>query len=69
MKKHKLGPTGDYPCGKMSDDDEGALEVGMRIVDGVFQLHFGGRVSWIGLHKEQAKILVERLLVYIGEVQ
>jgi hypothetical protein len=55
MKLPKLGPTGDYPRGKLSEDDEGGLllAVGHDEKRNV-KIKFGKKVAWIGLNSEQA---------------
>ena len=49
------GPTGDYPEGKMSEQDEGGLMMVAGNKDGQVFLCFGTPVSWISFGAEQAK--------------
>lgn len=69
MKKPKLGPTGNFPNGKLNENDEGGLQIGMRIIDGVFQIHFGAPVAWVGLRPEQAKVMAFNLLDYLKKYE
>jgi hypothetical protein len=64
-KELKPGPTGDFPDGKISPDDDGGLV--FKIIKDVENqriiLDFGKNVSWLGFLPEQAlefaKILVD----------
>ena len=64
MTVNKLGPTGVFPHGKLNEDDEGALNVGIS-VDTVSQtliLQFGKPISWLGLDKATTLRLVDLLI-------
>lgn len=52
----KLGATGNYPGGKLTEEDEGELRMAMRAVPekGIVALDFGKNVSWLGLDKDVA---------------
>lgn len=54
--KIKLGPTGKYPEGKLSDHDDGELmiAVGTDRGKGIVFLEFGAPVRWLGLPKSHA---------------
>jgi len=60
-KKKELGPTGDYPDGKLTEHDEGGIKIGVTVKDGKVILAFGGSVTWIGLDAKQARQLAESL--------
>jgi len=64
-----LGPTGDFPDGQANDDDEGALIMGMMIQDGVIILHFGTKISWIGLDVNTARSIAAGLTVKADELE
>jgi len=53
---------GNYPRGKIRDDDEGATLLQMGIKNGVVIMDFGKNLRWIGLHKEQALEISNMLL-------
>jgi len=57
----KLGATGDYPLGKLSDDDEGGLRVGLTIMDNKMVIAFGKSVSWVALDKATALELADTI--------
>ena len=49
-----VGPTGDYPNGKVCESDEGGLNIGLAVdkEEGIVALKFGTPVLWIGLEKD-----------------
>ncbi len=52
IKGHKsfFGPTGKFPDGKLSHDDDGELQFGVaRSPDGNVHVNFGVAVRWIAL--------------------
>lgn len=59
-----LGPTGKYPEGKIADNDEGELRMGITTLNGKIVMDFGKPIHTIGFTKEQAidmaNILFER---------
>jgi hypothetical protein len=50
----KLGPTGEFPLGKLNDDDEGALNIAISHENGVVRVDFGEPTAWIGLPPDLA---------------
>jgi hypothetical protein len=50
----KLGSTGEFPRGKLNDDDEGALRLAVTAHEGVVKIIFGKPVAWLGLPKKEA---------------
>lgn len=58
----KLGKTNEFPRGKMSQDDEGALRIAIGIKDKTIIVAFGTSVKWIGLDKQTATALANDLL-------
>lgn len=49
-----LGATGKYPDGKLNDDDQGEIKIGVTVKDNKVVLAFGKHVEWIGFTREQA---------------
>lgn len=50
-----FGPTGEFPEGKMSADDDGALQVGIALdPEGRVIIEFGTEVKWIALEHPYA---------------
>jgi hypothetical protein len=70
MKKNgdadTLGPTGDYPRGKLRADDEGGIQVGVRAdaEKQVVMIAFGGPVAWFGLPKAEALAFAEMIATH-----
>jgi len=50
-----FGPTGEFPEGKMSEDDDGALQIGITTdKEGRVIINFGTDVNWIALEHPYA---------------
>jgi len=63
----KIGPTGDYPHGKLNDDDEGGLMTGVTHLDsGEVIINFGKPVAWFGMPKEIAIDFAKLVLKHAG---
>src|SRR5688572_19938184 len=65
LKQNKmpdLGATGNFPDGKLNENDEGEIMVGITSVEDRVILNFGKPVHWIGFTKEQAKAIAESLI-------
>ena len=62
-EKLKLGATGEYPRGKLNDDDEGEIVMGIAAdpKNGVVVMNFGKPTSWIGFTGEQAEQIAQSL--------
>jgi hypothetical protein len=68
MKNKKLGPTKDYPRGKLNNDDDGGLAIGVgRDRDGVIIIEFGTSVKWIGLDQATAIGFAQLILKHANE--
>jgi hypothetical protein len=54
--KRPFGATGQFPQGKVSDDDEGELRLGVAYdkLNGIVRIEFGKPVAWLGLPPPQA---------------
>ncbi len=50
----KLGATGRFPEGKLTESDEGEIAFGITHKKGKVVLSFGKPVAWIGLGPAQA---------------
>jgi len=62
-QKQRFGPTGKYPDGKLNENDEGEIQIGVA-ADTEHQkviLNFGVPVAWIGFTAEQALELADSL--------
>jgi hypothetical protein len=59
--KRPFGATGDHPQGKINDEDQGGLRMGIGVVDGIIRLEFGKPVAWMGLDKATALALADNI--------
>lgn len=55
-KNQGIGPTGQFPNGKINKDDEGELAIGIAsdVKNNVVVIEFGKSIQWIGFPPEQA---------------
>lgn len=57
-----LGATGEYPDGKINQQDKGEIAVGIAVHEGKLIMDFGAEpVHWGGLTKKEAIELVKHL--------
>ena len=62
MSETKLGPTGEFPDGKIHESDEGGLKMGVGVSqEGLVEIHFGKPIAWIGLDLESLDSLIATL--------
>lgn len=59
--KPKLGATGKFPLGKLTESDEGELLMGITHHKGKVIVDFGKPTSWIGFTPEQAEDIADML--------
>lgn len=50
----KLGATGEFPEGKLSEGDEGALNIAVGVKGDKVVIDFGSPVVWIGMTSQDA---------------
>lgn len=58
----KLGATGNFPRGKLNEDDEGELRLSVGRKDGTVCIEFGKPVHWFGMPPTEAVQLAKLLL-------
>ena len=63
----KMGATGEFPDGKLTESDEGALEYAVGHTDGKVVIDFGTPTVWFGMEPEQAIQLAQVLLDHAGQ--
>ena len=44
-----IGPTGEFPEGKLSSDDEGELTIAITVWRGQVRLDFGAPTAWLAM--------------------
>ena len=54
-EKPDLGATGKYPEGKLREDDEGEIALGIAVHKGKIIMDFGGDMGWVGFTPEQSR--------------
>lgn len=66
--KKPFGATGEFPHGKISDDDQGAIQLGVAYdkLDGIVRVEFGKPVAWLGLPPPQAVEFAKLILKHAG---
>lgn len=56
------GPTGNYPEGKLNNDDQGELKIAIGKIEGKIVIDFGKPTTWIGMPVEQAVAFAELIV-------
>ena len=64
----KMGATGRFPEGKLTELDEGEIRFQVGFKDGKVVMDFGQPTAWIGMHPEQAKDLARTLMKWANPV-
>lgn len=69
--KRVTGATGDFPQGRLSDDDQGGLRVAIAADtrNGIVRVDFGKPVAWFGLDKATALALADKLRKYASALK
>ena len=57
----KLGATGQFPRGKLTENDEGEIRIAIGQKDGKVLIDFGKPVAWIGFSAEEAEQIATTL--------
>jgi hypothetical protein len=57
-----IGKTGEYPDGKLTDDDEGGIRILCTHYKGKVVLDFGTQVIWLGFRPDDARKIAAELL-------
>jgi hypothetical protein len=57
--KRPIGPTGDFPRGRLNRQDEGGLRIALHIERGNVRLSFGKKIAWFAMPKATALMLAE----------
>ncbi len=65
----KVGPTGDFPQGKFTEDDEGALNIGIATHDGKVVIDFGQPVAWVGMDPDLAMEVARAIAKHAGRIK
>ncbi len=70
MTAHKPGPTGEFPEGKLNNEDGGGLNIGVgHDYKGNVIVDFGASVSWIAFLPSDARALAAILNQHADQAQ
>lgn len=61
MAGDRIGPTGEFPSGRMNAQDEGSINIGVAAQKGKVVMAFGGAVTWLGMDPEHARAIAKSL--------
>lgn len=59
----------NFPRGKFSNDDEGALAIGIAVQDKTIIINFFKPVEWIGLDVITAEALIQNLQGKVNQIR
>ena len=65
----KLGPTGRFPGGKLTENDEGEIAFAVGVMKGEVVVNFGGPVASLGMSPEEAEQLAILLIRRAGQAR
>lgn len=55
MEAHaKLGSTGQYPAGRVNEQDEGEIQLRIGTENGCVMIDYGIPVQWVGMSPQEA---------------
>lgn len=57
-----VGATGQWPLGKLNDDDEGGLRLALKAENGTVVIDFGTSVTWVGMTPQEAADFASAIL-------
>jgi hypothetical protein len=64
-----LGPTKDFPEGKLNADDEGGLRMMISQHRGTVRIDFGIKVAWIALPPDRAEEFANVVLKHAKQIR
>ena len=67
IRQGHVGKTGEFPEGKLSEDDEGEILFAISHADGKVVVNFGTPVVWFAMPPENARELARLLLEHAGK--
>lgn len=65
----KLGPTGDFPRGKLNETDEGGLQLAIGKEKDTVRIDFGKPVVWFALPADQALAFASLVVKHAMELK
>lgn len=64
-----LGPTGQFPEGKLNENDEGEIRIAVGHQNGKVVIDFGKPIAWIGFSAGQARELAGAIIQHAEQVE
>lgn len=64
-----LGPTGKFPQGKLTADDEGEMTLAIGIENGKIVIRFGTVTTWLGMDAATARGMADSLIRKADELE
>lgn len=64
-----IGPTGEFPDGKVREDDDGEINIAIGRAGNNVIMEFGKPVKWIGFPPHVALDLAKSLMNYAAKIQ
>lgn len=65
----KLGATGKFPRGRLTEEDEGELQMAVAHRDGNIVLDFGKPVVWIGSSPKEARQIAALFIKHADAIE
>lgn len=65
----KLGATGEFPDGKLNEEDEGQLRLAITARDGNVIIAFGKPVAWLAMPADEAAKFADAIYKRVREVK
>lgn len=64
----RIGPTGDFPHGKLNDHDEGGLRVAISSEPDkdIVRIDFGKHIEWLAMPRHMAREFAYAILKHAG---
>lgn len=69
FKDQKLGPTGEFPGGHLTENDEGQIRIGVAVVKERVVMNFGTPIASLGFTAKQARDMANILRQYANKVE
>ena len=69
LEKQSIGAMGNYPEGKLTEADEGAIQFAVTNTMGKVVVNFGKPVAWLGMNPSDARSLATVLLKQAAQAE
>lgn len=69
FREMELGPTGRFPEGHLTDNDEGEIRIGITSLKGCIVISFGEPIASIGFTPQQARQVANTLRQHANRIE